>query len=143
VKSLVHNSIPFLRLLTPEEVSIIIQGASLPSDPGSFHIFIVELVIFGVSHSMEHFGSILSWQVHGSVISYPVHCARVFLVKHFDFVLGMFQVQSRFPSVVFCCITLPLYSVLSQTAMASRVQYFFYLALLLSLDFYWGWVLGS
>ena len=137
VKSLTHNSIPFLRLLPPEE-ELIVQGTPFPSNPGSFHVLVVELVILFIGDSMEHFGSISSRQVHGSFVSHSSHCGRVFPVECLDFCFGMFQIEGRFPRVVFCRIPLPSYSVFHYAAMASRVQYFFHLILFFSLDFN-GW----
>ena len=83
VKSLAHDSIPFLRLL-PLEEELIIQGTPFPSDPGSFHVFIIEPIILFIRDSVEHFGSILSRQVHGSFISHSLHCSWVFLVECLD-----------------------------------------------------------
>ena len=144
MKSLAHDSIPFLRLL-PLEEELIVEGAPFPSDPGSFHIFVIEPIIFFVCDSMEHFGSISSRQVHGLFVSYSSHCSRVFSVERLDFRLGMFQVESGFPGVMFCRVALPSYSVLHYAATASGVQYFFYLVFLFTLYFngWWSWFVLS
>ena len=137
MKSLAHNSIPFLRLLLPEE-ELIVQGTPFPSNPGSFHVFVIESVVFFVGDSMEHFGSISPRQVHGSFISHSSHRGQVFLVEHLDFCFGMLQIEGGFPCVVFHHIALPLHSVLYYAATASRVQYFLHFVLLFSLYFD-GW----